>query len=188
MIADRPRRSAVANPVQALRRVLPLVLGALGLVACRAGRPAGEAPPADPERRSIEAVLDDWHAAASEADGERYFGHMSADAVFLGTDAGERWTREEFRAYARPHFDAGRGWTYTVLERHVYVGPAARTAWFDERLHNEKYGECRGSGTLRKAAGAWKVAHYNLTFPVPNELAAEVVERIREHLEASRAR
>ena len=170
------------NPRHAL---IPLLF--LAPLGCRAAGSLGEAPPSDPERRAIEAVLDDWHRAASEADGQRYFGHMSADAVFLGTDATERWTREEFRAYAEARFAAGQGWTYASVERHVFLGSDARTAWFDERLWNEKYGECRGTGTLLELGGEWKVAHYSLTFPVPNAIALEVIGRIREHLEVEAA-
>ncbi len=164
------------NPRHAL-----LALVFLASLGCRAAGSLGEAPPSDPERRAIEAVLDDWHRAASEADGQRYFGHMSADAVFLGTDATERWTREEFRAYAEARFAAGQGWTYASVERHVFLGSDARTAWFDERLWNEKYGECRGTGALRKIDDVWYVAQYNLAFPVPNDVAPELMRLIREH-------
>ena len=128
---------------------------------------------------AVEAVLDDFHRAASEADGDVYFGLFAAEGVFLGTDATERWTVDEFRAYAKPHFDRGRGWTYEPLERHVSISDDGGTAWFDERLHNDGLGETRGSGVLVRRGGAWKVAQYNLTIPVPNELAADLVERIR---------
>lgn len=128
---------------------------------------------------AVEAVLDDFHRAASEADGDAYFGLFAAEGVFLGTDATERWTVDEFRAYAKPFFDQGRGWTYKPLERHVSISDDGGTAWFDERLHNDGLGETRGSGVLVRRGGAWKVAQYNLTIPVPNELAAELVERIR---------
>jgi hypothetical protein len=134
---------------------------------------------------AVESVLDDFHRAASEADGETYFALFVAEGVFLGTDATERWTVEEFRAYAKPHFDRGRGWTYTPLERHVSISDDGSTAWFDERLHNDGLGETRGSGVLIRRNGAWRVAQYNLTIPVPNELAGEVVERIRELEEGS---
>lgn len=128
---------------------------------------------------AVEAVLDDFHRAASEADGDAYFGLFAAEGVFLGTDATERWTVDEFRAYAKPYFDQGRGWTYEPLERHVSISDDGGTAWFDERLHNDGLGETRGSGVLVRRGGAWKVAQYNLTIPVPNELAADLVERIR---------
>lgn len=126
----------------------------------------------------ISETLDDFHLAAAQADGERYFGHFTADAVFLGTDAGERWTLEEFQAYAEPHFSQGRGWTYVASERNIRLGPQGDVAWFDERLQNEKYGETRGSGVLTLEEGAWKIAQYNLTFPIPNDLAQGFVKKI----------
>lgn len=127
----------------------------------------------------IEAVLDDFHAAASAADEERYFGHFAADAVFFGTEASERWTRDEFRGYAHPYFARGQGWTYEASRRNVFLSAAGSTAWFDEALHNAKYGECRGTGVLQLHDGDWKIEQYHLTIPIPNDLAAEVVERIR---------
>ena len=56
------------------------------------------------EMAKIEAVLDDFHAAASDADEERYFSHLAESGVFLGTDATERWSVPEFRAYAESFF------------------------------------------------------------------------------------
>ena len=129
---------------------------------------------------SVEQVLDDWHAAAARADGEAYFGAFTADAVFLGTDASERWDVEGFRAYAMPYFSQGRGWTYEPFDRHVVYSEDGDVAWFDERLRNAKYGELRGTGALRLTADGWRIAHYNMSFPVPNALTRELVDRIRE--------
>ena len=67
----------------------------------------------------VSAVLDDWHSAAAAADEARYFGHFARDAVFLGTDATERWTVEEFRRYAHPHFAKGKAWSFRSVSRHV---------------------------------------------------------------------
>lgn len=128
---------------------------------------------------AVESLLDDLHTAASAADGARYFALFEPDAVFIGTDASERWSLEQFRAYAEPHFDAGRGWTYTALDRHVILDATGRVAWFDERLANAKYGETRGSGVCTLGAdGVWRIAHYVLSFTVPNDAAAEVVDAI----------
>src|SRR5581483_3168759 len=116
------------------------------LVACQS--PPKEEAPVDRTKLAAEAAatLDDFHAAAAAADGARYFGHFAADGVFLGTDATERWTLDEFRAYAKPHFDAGKGWTYHAKDRHVSVDTKGAYAWFDELLENAKLGTCRGSG------------------------------------------
>ena len=67
--------------------------------------------------------------------------------------AWERWTIEAFKAYAQARFDQGTGWTYTPQSRHLYFSPDKKTAWFDEILHNERYGQCRGTGVLVKRGG-----------------------------------
>lgn len=134
--------------------------------------------PADDEQL-VAATLNTLHQAASDADYQAYSRVFAADAVFLGTDATERWTRDEFMAFAKPYFDQGRGWTYVMVERHVSVAADGATAWFDERLDNASYGETRGSGVLIKESGEWKISQYNLTIPMPNELAREFVDRIR---------
>lgn len=129
------------------------------------------------ESLKIVGVLDSLHASAAKADGKAYFGLFAPDAIFLGTDASERWTLAQFRAYAEPYFAKGQGWTYTVSER--TVTREGSVAWFDERLSNAKYGECRGTGVLIKRGGEWKIAQYNLTVPIPNDLLPKVAEQIR---------
>ncbi len=133
--------------------------------------------PADPAL-AVAGLLDRFHAAAASADEEGYFACFAKDGVFLGTDATERWTVAEFRAYAHPHFEKGQGWTYVPEERHVALSADGRTAWFDERLRNEKHGACRGTGVAIKKGRAWLIAHYSLTFLVPNEKAAAVTAAI----------
>lgn len=128
----------------------------------------------------VAAVLDDFHAAASEADSARYFGHFAENAIFLGTDITERWTLEEFRAYAQRPFAEGRGWTYVPKERHIYLSPDGMAAWFDEILANESFGDTRGTGVLVRTGNTWKIAQYHLTLPVPNSLIYELVRMIRE--------
>jgi len=172
--ATRARARVRAVPARS-RAAAALVIAASalgGLVASAAGQTADEA--------EVGGVLDALHRAASEADFEGYFGLYAEEFVFLGTDATERWGRSEFMEYARGPFSEGRGWTYTPVERWVTVAPDGRTAWFDERLENAGLGETRGSGVLVLEGGGWKVAQYNLTIPIPNELAREFVARIRE--------
>lgn len=137
--------------------------------------------PPPPEARAIAAMLDDLHDAAARADGDRYFAHFALDAVFLGTDATERWTLDEFKAYARPHFSKGVGWAYTSTERHITLSEDRRMAWFDELLTSDHMGQCRGSGVARLVGQRWKLDQYNLSVPIPNELAKDVVRQIREH-------
>lgn len=138
------------------------------------------AQPADPVP-AINATLDAVHDAASKADGNRYFGLYSKDAIYIGTDAAERWTIAQFRAYAEPYFAKGKGWTYRPRERHVVVtdNPCKCIAWFDELLDSESYGTSRGTGVMVLEGGQWKVAQYALTFPIPNDLAHGFTEQIK---------
>ena len=121
---------------------------------------------------AIHSQLDRLHEMASQANFDDYFALYAPDAVFIGTDAGERWTIDEFEAYAEPHFSAGRGWTYQTIERHIMGEDSVR--WFDELLWNEKLGPCRGSGVMVKVGDEWLVSHYVLSLAVPNQIAVEV--------------
>ena len=127
----------------------------------------------------VARALDDFHDAAATGDEDRYFALLPADAVFLGTDGTERWTGAEFRAFALPYFQRPSAWTYVAIARAVDVAPGGEVAWFDEALDNASYGECRGSGVLVRRDGRWVLRQYNLTIPVPNDLADGVVRRIR---------
>ena len=129
----------------------------------------------------ITQVLDAFHAAAARADGPAYFGLFAPGGVFIGTDAAERWTVAQFRAYAQPHFSQGKGWTYTPRSRSVVLGPDGRTAWFDELLDSASYGTSRGTGVLVRRPEGWRIAQYALTFPIPNDIAKALTARIREH-------
>ena len=128
---------------------------------------------------AVERVLDDWHDAAAKADEARYLGHFAPEARFLGTDAGERWPIEEFRAYVRARFQV-RGWTYHPHDRVVGLSHDGLIAWFDEELTNAGYGELRGTGVLRRQGGVWRITHYSMTFTIPNGVAPEVVELVRD--------
>lgn len=129
----------------------------------------------DSEQAAIAQALEAYHAAAAIGDWDSYFDLMSDDGVFLGTDIGERWTREEFRAYA-----AGRsGWVYRPLQRNINLTPDGNSAWFDEILESESYGAARGTGVLIKTPRGWKISQYHLTFPIPNELVDEFTEKIK---------
>ncbi len=128
---------------------------------------------------AIGAVLDDFHQAAADADFDRYTSLMATDIVFLGTDAGERWQGEAFTEFARPHFENGKGWDYQPQNRRIQVSGDGAVAWFDELLSHEKLGTCRGSGVLVREEGSWRVAQYNLSVPIPNELVYGVADQIQ---------
>ncbi len=129
---------------------------------------------------TIGALLDSWHAAAAAADEEKYFSFFTPDAIFLGTDGTERWTRDEFRKWARPQFAKGRAWSFKTVSRWIYFSPDRSVAWFDEALDTPNMGPCRGSGVLLRVGDTWKIAQYNLSIPIPNDLTDGFVKRIRE--------
>ena len=141
---------------------------------------AGLAAEMRPEDRAVDAALTAFHSAAAEADGDLYFSLLTDDAIYIGTDAEERWTKGEFKAFAEPYFSKGRGWTYTATQRNIALAAGGTVAWFDESLWNESYGVCRGTGVLVLDDGDWRIAQYHLTFPIPNELSREFTTRIKD--------
>ena len=126
------------------------------------------------DRESVGTVMDKWHEAAGKADFQAYFDLMDSTSVFIGTDATERWNKAEFMAYAKPHFDKGKAWNFTSLERNIEFSADGKTAWIDELL-NTQMKICRGSGVLEKINGRWLIKHYVLSMTVPNALVDQVV-------------
>ncbi|MFV8338923.1 nuclear transport factor 2 family protein [Flavobacterium sp. LB3P21] len=126
-------------------------------------------------KSNINSVLDAWHKAAAEANYDAYFSLMADDATFIGTDATENWNKKDFQAYAKPHFDKGKAWSFTALERHIYFDETGKTAWFDELL-NTQMKICRGSGVLVKIGKEWKIKHYVLSMTIPNDNSNEVIK------------
>ena len=126
-------------------------------------------------KANINATLNSWHKAAADANYNDYFSLMTDDAVFIGTDATENWDKKAFQAYSKPHFDKGKAWNFTALERHIYFDKTGKTAWFDELL-NTQMKICRGSGVLVKIGTEWKIKQYVLSMTIPNENSNEVVK------------
>ena len=138
------------------------------------------------QKKIVNSTLDDWHDAAEQADFDRYFGHFASDsAIFMGTDATERWTVAEFRPWAKPYFDRGEAWNFTPVERYVYFSDNGKTAWFDESLDTPNLGPARGSGVLVQQNGSWKITHYNLSIPIPNAIVDTVVKQVDRALQNS---
>ena len=126
-------------------------------------------------KTAINVVLDSWHQAASIANFAEYFGLMTEDAIFIGTDAKENWNRSAFEAFAKPYFDKGKAWSFSALERHIYFDATGNTAWFDELLSTQMK-ICRGSGVVVKIGNQWKIKHYVLSMTIPNENVNEVIQ------------
>ena len=126
-------------------------------------------------KTQINMTLDNWHKAAAVANYNDYFDALTEDAVFIGTDATENWSKTAFEAFAKPYFDKGKAWNFTALERHIYFSKDKKTAWFDELL-NTQMKICRGSGVLVLQNGKWKIQHYVLSMTIPNDNSDEVIK------------
>ncbi|EKT3964451.1 nuclear transport factor 2 family protein [Flavobacterium psychrophilum] len=133
------------------------------------------------ETATINSVLDNWHKAASQANYDNYMHAMTNDAVFIGTDPTENWNKKDFMTFAKPYFDKGKAWSFTALERHIYLDKSGKTAWFDELL-NTQMKICRGSGVLIKTKKEWKIKHYVLSMTIPNDNTNQVI-KIKEATE-----
>lgn len=129
----------------------------------------------DKKKDEVGKLLDDWHKAAAEANFNNYFSALSEDAIFIGTDPTENWSKTAFIAFAKPFFDKGKAWDFKPLERHIYFSEDGKTAWFDELLDTWMK-ICRGSGVLKKVNGQWKIAHYVLSMTVPNDDTDAVIK------------
>jgi ketosteroid isomerase-like protein len=116
-----------------------------------------------PVQTRIAQLADDWHAAAARADSAAFFDALMDGAIYIGTDPGEHWTKEEFLAFA-----AGKAWAFTATDRHVFHDPGESVAYWDELL-DTWMGTCRGTGVAKRIDGQWKIAHYTLSLTVPND-------------------
>ena len=133
----------------------------------------------------LDVVLDSFHQAAGQANYDKYIDLLARDAIYLGTDSGERWTKKEFSAFVKPYFSRGQGWLYQPIERHITPTQTSDIVFFDELLENKNYGRCRGSGLLINTKQGWKILQYNLSIPVPNAVAHEVVATIKAYRNAN---
>ena len=151
---------------------------------CALCKPAA-AQDAPAQVAEINAFLDRWHHAAAIADEAAYFDAMDSTAVYLGTDPDERWSKQAFHEWAKPHFASGSAWDLTPFGRHVTLAPGADLAWFDEKIKwfdkrlNTWMGTWRGTGVVRRTAAGWRILQYNLTMELPNDRLGDVVHLLR---------
>lgn len=117
---------------------------------------------------ALDQLMNAWHKAAAVGDEDVFFGSMGSDAIYIGTDATERWPKKEFEAWSKKYFEKESAWDFKPIERVFYFSKNKEVAWFNETL-NTWMGVCRGSGVLEKIDGVWKLQHYHLAITVPNE-------------------
>jgi ketosteroid isomerase-like protein len=125
-------------------------------------------------KKQINTNLDAWHKAAANADFDAYFNLMTKDGVFIGTDATENWQNVAFKTFSKPYFDQGKAWSFTAIERNIYLSDDKNLVWFDELLDTQMK-ICRGSGVMKLENNTWKITHYVLSIAIPNENVNEVI-------------
>lgn len=131
------------------------------------------------EKTVINQTLDAWHKAAAETNQKAYFDFIADDGIYIGTDSTEIWTKDQFYIWASPYFEKGKAWSFKANSRNIYIDESGKIAWFDELIDFGK-GTLRGSGVLSKHADGWKISHYVLSLPIPNEKFKAVVELLNE--------
>jgi len=129
------------------------------------------------DEKELNILIDQWHYAAGVADEDAFFGFMTEDCIYLGTDISEKWKRDELKLWSAEYFDRESAWSFTSFEREIYFNN--ETAWFDEKL-DTWMGECRGSGVLTKTKEGWKLSHYHLSVTVPNEKIEGFIDLVKE--------
>ncbi|MFV0597790.1 nuclear transport factor 2 family protein [Shewanella sp.] len=125
------------------------------------------------DEQAAAQVLDKLNQYSSSADWDKYFSLYRQDGIFIGTDATERWGMAEFERYSRPT----KGWRYDLTSRHLVQH--GNVILFNELLSSPSYGVSRGTGTLIKTNGEWKIAQYHLSFPIPNAIAKHITAEIK---------
>lgn len=128
---------------------------------------------------SVHAFVDAWHLAAAEADEATFFGSMSADGIYLGTDASERWLRDTFHVWAQFAFDRESAWAFKPYDRQLYFSDNNKYVWWEEMLETWM-GPCRGSGVAHYENGQWKIKHYNLAVTIANDKIDGFIELTKE--------
>lgn len=126
-------------------------------------------------QQSLNTFINTWHKAAATADEDIYFGSMAADGIYIGTDATEKWKRDEMKELLKKHFDKDSAWDFTTIDRAFYLSDDDETAWFEESL-DTWMGVCRGSGVLELTSEGWKIKHYHLAVAVPNDHVDEYLK------------
>ena len=127
----------------------------------------------------INKLMDNWHKAAATADEDIFFGSMTKDAIYIGTDASERWLRDELKEWSKKFFDRDSAWNFTAKERNITFSEDGQIAWFDELL-DTWMGVCRSTGVVSMTDDGWKLKYYHLSMAIPNEVVNDYLKILEE--------
>jgi SnoaL-like domain len=130
-------------------------------------------------RNAIDTVMNRWHHAAAVADETVFFGLMTEDCEYVGTDPSEHWKRDELKKWSEKFFQRDSAWDFKPKSRVVHFTQNGQYAWFDELL-DTWMGDCRGSGILIKTSDGWKLQQYVLSMAVLNDLTKDYINLLNK--------
>lgn len=134
-------------------------------------------------KAQVAAALDALHRAESEADLDHFLAAFAGDAIFLGTDASEAWTKADLRRDLGQRFGSDGGWTFEVEDRVIGISDDGDSAWFKEIVHYiEGDYELRPTGTMVRRGGVWRIVHLHMGIPIPNDLHPALVQGLQAHV------
>jgi len=128
---------------------------------------------------TVNQFMDNWHKAAATADEDVFFGSMTENGVYLGTDKTEKWQRDEMAKWADEYFQQESAWSFVATERDVYFSEDGKIAWLNEKL-DTWMGVCKGTAILELKPEGWKIALYDLSVTVDNDKIDQFLELIKE--------
>ena len=129
----------------------------------------GAAQDTSTDEAALDSLATRWHRAAAQADSTAFFDALTDDAIYIGTDKTEHWTKAEFLGFAAPYFARGKAWSFHATERHIFHEEGADYAYWDELLATWM-GPCRGTAVAKRGAdGVWRIAHYTLSVTIDND-------------------
>ncbi len=133
-------------------------------------------------KKELNKLITEWHNAAADVDQKSYFDFIDDDGIYIGTDSTEIWTKQEFFDWSTPHFSKKKTWSFKANDRNIYLSEDKQFAWFDEVV-DFGGGTLRGSGILINSGSRWRIVHYVLSVPVPNEKFKDVMGVINNEQE-----
>lgn len=129
-------------------------------------------------RQRIAAFLDEWHDDAAHSR-MRYFDKIAQNGVYIGTDKSERWTRDDFKQWAKPYFAQPSAWAFHAVKRNIAFSGDKTYVWFDEQLDTQM-GLCQASGVIQNTKEGLQILHYQLSLAIPNPLVEHLQGEIKE--------
>ncbi len=150
-----------------MNRLFSFLIASVCLFSCeiQENKPAA----ANISVEKLDSLVNAWHGDAASGSFADYFAFTHEQFVFLGTDSTERWSKDEFKAFCKPHFEDGKGWDFQVVSRNWMANKDSSVWWFDEQLDTWMK-DCRGSGVILIENQEAKIAHYNLSVTIENDL------------------